>query len=56
MWIENGSAAMLAAKMSAGVALEMNLSNPFHAGDKACKQGDAPWFWNLEQCAQTDVL
>ena len=30
---------MLAAKRSAGVALEVNLRNPLHAGDKPCKQG-----------------
>ena len=31
--------AMLATKRSAGVALEVNLSNPLCAGDEACKQG-----------------
>ena len=29
----------LNAKMSAGVTPEVNLRNPTHAGDKACKQG-----------------
>ena len=31
----NGSAAMLAAKRPAGVAPELNLRNPLHAGDEA---------------------
>ena len=30
-------AAMLATKRSAGVASEMNLRNPLHTGDDACK-------------------
>ena len=35
---------MLAAKRSAGVALEVNLRNPLHPGEKACKQGIHPGF------------
>ena len=38
-WIKNGLAATLAAKKSAGVAPEVNLRNPLHAGDKAFKWG-----------------
>ena len=34
---KNGSAAMLAAKRSAGVASEANLRIPLHTGDKAHK-------------------
>ena len=30
---------MLAIKRSAGVALEVNLRNPLHIGEKACNQG-----------------
>ena len=36
-WIKNGPDAMLAAKMSAGVAPEVNLMNPLHASDEAYK-------------------
>ena len=35
---ENGSAAMLAAKRSAGVAPEVNLRIPLCTGKEACKQ------------------
>ena len=35
---------MQAAKMSAGVAPEVNLRNMLHIGDKACKQGIHPGF------------
>ena len=35
----NGSAAMLPAKRSAGIASEVNARNPLHTGDEACKQG-----------------
>ena len=35
---------MLAAKRSAGVALEENLRNALHAGDKGHKQGIHPCF------------
>ena len=40
---ENGSAAMLAAKGSAGVAPEVNPRIILHTGDKAHKQEDALW-------------
>ena len=36
--------AMLAAKRSTCVTPEVNLSNPLHAGDKACKPGTHPAF------------
>ena len=36
---QNSSAAMLAAKRSAGVTPEVNLRILLHAGDKACKLG-----------------
>ena len=39
----------LHANRSAGVALEANLRNPLHAGDKACKRGDQPWLWNPDE-------
>ena len=35
---------MLAAKMSAGVAPEVNLMNQLHAGNEAYKQGIQPGF------------
>ena len=35
---------MLAAKMLAGVALEVNLRNPLHFSNKVHKQGDLPGF------------
>ena len=40
---ENGSAAMLATKRSAGVTPEVNLRILLCIGDEACKQGDPPW-------------
>ena len=40
----NGSAAMLAAKSSAGVTLEVNLRNPLYAGNEAYKRGIHPGF------------
>ena len=40
---ENGLAAMLTAKKSAGVAPKMNLRILLCAGDEACKQEDLPW-------------
>ena len=39
----NGLADMLATKRSAGVASEVNVRNPLHAGDQACKIGNSPW-------------
>ena len=39
-----GSAAMLAAKRSAGVAPEGNLKNPLYTSKKACKWGIHPGF------------
>ena len=42
-WIKNSSTAMLAIKRSAGVAPEVNVSNPLHTGDEARKSGDQPW-------------
>ena len=35
---------MLAAERSAGLAPEVNLSNPLHAGDRAPKRGIYPGF------------
>ena len=46
---ENGFAAMLATKRSAGIAPKVNLRILLHAGNEACKQGDPPWLWNLGQ-------
>ena len=43
-WIENGSAAMLATKRSAGVAPTVNLRNPLHAADEVHKQEIHPGF------------
>ena len=40
---QNSSATMLATKRSAGIAPEVNLGNPLHAGDKARKQHNTPW-------------
>ena len=37
-----GSATMLTAKRSAGDAPEVNLRNPLHASNEACKQGVPP--------------
>ena len=39
-----GSATILATKRSVGVALEVNLRNPLHIHDKACKWGMHPGF------------
>ena len=41
---QNDSAAMMAAKKSAGVTPDMNLRNTLHTGNKACKQGIHPGF------------
>ena len=38
------SATMLGTKRSAGVTQEVNLRNPLHTGDKACKRGNYPDF------------
>ena len=35
-WVGKGLVAMLTAKRSAGVALEVNLRSPLHADDEAC--------------------
>ena len=43
---ENGLAAMLTAKKSAGVAPKMNLRILLCAGDEGCKQEDPPWLEN----------
>ena len=40
---EIGSAAMLAAKRSAGVTPEVNAKISLCAGDEAHKQGNPPW-------------
>ena len=32
-----------------GVTAEVNLRNPLHAGDEACKQGNLHWIWNPGQ-------
>ena len=45
----NGFGAMLATKRSAGVTPEVNLRNPLHVGDEACKQVDRPWLWKTWQ-------
>ena len=45
----NSLAGMLAAKRSAGVAPEVNLRNPLHAGNEAGKQGNPPRLWNPGQ-------
>ena len=49
---QNGSVAMLATKRSAGVAPEVNLRNPLHAGDKAHKEGNYPDFEPQGRCHQ----
>ena len=41
---QKDSAAMPAVKRSAGVAPEVNLRNPLHAGDEACKEEMYPGF------------
>ena len=43
MWIRKDFTTMLVIKRSAGVTPEVNLKNPLHAGDKACKLRDPPW-------------
>ena len=40
---------MLVAKRSAGVAPEVNLRNPLHAGEKARKRGIRPSFETLPE-------
>ena len=40
---QKGWTAMLAVKKSAGIAPELNLRNPLHAGEGACKGRDLPW-------------
>ena len=49
MWIKTGLAAMLTVKTSTGVAPEVNLRNPLHAGNEAHKQGIFPGFQILRQ-------
>ena len=49
MWIRKDFTTMLVIKRSAGVTPEVNLKNPLHAGDKACKLRDPPWLWNAGQ-------
>ena len=44
----NGSAAVLAAKRSAGIAPEANLRNPLRAGDETRRQGNPPGFETLD--------
>ena len=41
---QKGSAVMSTIKKSAGVDPEVNLRNPLHAGDEACKQEIHPGF------------
>ena len=41
--------AMLAARRSAGVALEENLRNPLCAGDEVHKRGNPLWLWDPNQ-------
>ena len=48
-WIEMAPVAMLAAKRSVGVGLEVSLRNPLHADNKACRQENQPWLWNPGQ-------
>ena len=42
----------LPTKKSAGVAPEVNLRNPLHAGDKACKRVIHPGFESQGKCHQ----
>ena len=49
---QKGQAAMLAVKWSAGVAQEVNLRNPLHIGDKACKWGIQTGFETKGTCYQ----
>ena len=41
---QKGLDAMLATMKPVGVVLEVNLGNPLHTGEKACKQGIHPGF------------
>ena len=43
---------MLTIKMSAGVAPEVNLRNPFHTVEKTLKQGIYPGFETQDRCHQ----
>ena len=43
---------MLATKRLAGVAPEVNLRNPLHGGNKACKHGIHPGFQTQGKCHQ----
>ena len=52
MGIKKGSAAMLAAKRSAGDPLEMNLRNPLHTVNKACKE----CFETQDRCHQKSKI
>ena len=47
---QNGSAAMLATKKSAGVSPKMNLRNPLQAGNEACKWWIHPGFETQGRC------
>ena len=51
---QNGSVALLPplplSKRSAGVTPEVNLSNPLHADNEACKQGIHPGFEAQGRC------
>ena len=49
---QKGSAAMLAIKMSAGVAPEVNLRNPFHTVETTLKQGIYHGFETWDRCHQ----
>ena len=51
---ENGLAAMLATKRSAGVTPEVNLRILLCADDKTHKWGDLPWLWNQGQTSPRD--
>ena len=46
----NGSAAMLPVKKSAEIAPKVNLRDPLHIGEEACKQGIHPSFENQGRC------
>ena len=43
---QNSSTAMFTTKRSAGVAPEVNMRIPLHAGDKTCNRGHPPWLLN----------
>ena len=49
---QKGSAAMLAIKMSAGVAPEVNVRNPLHTDENTLKQGIYPGFETQDRCNQ----